>query len=144
MLVYHRIEELRAFGRALKNGDMVLPNVDATLRASVKLAVGIKITKFFEGFGQCEGKIISAGGLVNSTLYPGSARQAYTVKYTSDGATEDLEEEEIRPLIAIQDLLSAQPFLQDWSRPLSTWSAVSPINVMSPTSVQQCTRYASS
>lgn len=106
MLVYHRIEELRAFGRALTTHQdaTILPNLDGALRASVKLVAGTKINKFFEGFGHCEGKITGAGGLVNSTLYPGKERRAYTVKYTSDGATEDLEEEEIRPLTVVKDL----------------------------------------
>lgn len=106
LLVYQRIEELRAFGRALKvnQAATILPNLDGALRASVKLATGTKMSKFFHGFGQCAGKIISTVGMVDSTLYPGQERPAYTVKYDSDGATEDLEEEEIRPLVSVKDM----------------------------------------
>lgn len=105
MLVFHRIEELRALGRALINdeGATVLPNLDAAVRAAVKLASGLKVSKFFDGFGYCEGKIISSS-MVDSTLYPGKERRAYTVKYHSDGATEDLEEEELRPLLLVKDM----------------------------------------
>lgn len=105
MLVYRRVEELRAFGRALKEdeGATVLPNLDGALRATAKLVVGTKVSKFFEGYGYCEGKIISSG-LVDSTLYPGKERKAYTVKYFSDGTTEDLEEEELRPLLVVKDI----------------------------------------
>lgn len=106
LLVYHRIEELRAFGRALEDeqSSSILPNLDAALRQTVKLVNGTKISKFFSGFGQCEGKVISTGSMVNSTLYPGKERRAFTVKYDSDGATEDLEEEEIRPLVVVNDM----------------------------------------
>lgn len=105
LLVHHRIEELRALGRSITTNQAaaVLPNLDAALRSSVKLEMGVKVSKFFEGFGFCEGKIVSIGTF-NSTLYPGQIRRAYTIKYISDGTTEDLEEEEIRPLIVVNDL----------------------------------------
>lgn len=105
LLVYRRIEALRALGRAIESdgGATVLPNLDAALRSTIKLAVGTKISKFFQGFGRCVGKIISVGTF-DSTLYPGQQRLAYTVKYASDGTTEDLEEEELRPLLLVTDL----------------------------------------
>lgn len=37
--------------------------------------------------------------MVNSTIYPGSVRPGCRVLYPSDGQPEDLEEEELRPLI---------------------------------------------
>lgn len=37
-------------------------------------------------------------------MYPGQDRTAYRVRYLSDGATEDLEEEEIRPLVKVYGL----------------------------------------
>ena len=40
---------------------------------------------------------------VDSTLYPGTERTAYTVRYNGDGFTEDLEAEEILPLINLED-----------------------------------------
>lgn len=106
LLVHHRVEELRALGRSImsdQGGATVLPNLDAALRESVKLEVGVKVSKFFENFGYCEGKVVSTGTF-DSTLYPGQTRRAYTVKYASDGTTEDLEEEEIRPLLVVKDL----------------------------------------
>lgn len=105
LLVYHRVEELRAFGRSLTSdhGATVLPNLDAAMRSSVELKVGCRISKFFEGFGFCEGKVVAIGTF-NSTLYPGQARRAYTIKYTTDGTSEDLEEEEIRPLLIVKDM----------------------------------------
>lgn len=105
MLVYPRVEELRAFGRGLMDDQAatVLPNLDAALRSSVVLQVGAKVSKHFEGFGFCEGKVVSIGTF-NSTLYLGQERRAYTIKYTVDGTTEDLEDEEIRPLLIVKDL----------------------------------------
>lgn len=105
LLVYHRIEELRAFGRALieDEGGTVLPNLDGALRAAAKLATGMRISKYFDGFGFCEGNIVSSS-MVDSTLYPGKERRAYKVKYVSDGAMEDLEEEELRPLLVVKDM----------------------------------------
>lgn len=105
LLVYQRVKELRAFGRCMRSNAeaTVLPNVDAALRASVKLSAGRKISKHFAGFGFCEGKIVATGSF-DSTLYPGTTRTAYTIKYTSDGTTEDLEEEEVRPLLVIADM----------------------------------------
>lgn len=105
MLVYRRVEELRAFGRALisNHGATVLPNLDGALRATAKLGVGSNISKYFEGYGYCDGKVTSVG-MFDSTLYPGKQRKAFTVKYASDGTTEDLEEEELRPLLVVKDL----------------------------------------
>lgn len=40
----------------------------------------------------------------DSTLYPGQERRTFVVKYSSDGTQEDLEEEEVRPLLVVQDM----------------------------------------
>ena len=46
LLVFRRIEELRAIGRSLSaNEDGVLPNVDAALRARAELKNGLEISK---------------------------------------------------------------------------------------------------
>lgn len=61
LLVYNHVEELRAFGRSLVDnlGARLLPNLDAALGSTVKLGIGSKVSKFFEGFGFCEGRIIA-------------------------------------------------------------------------------------
>ena len=104
LLVYRRIEELRARGRALaSNEDGAMPNVDAVLREKVELKNGLVIAKSFPGHGTFNGRIVSSAEC-DSTMYPGRQRVAYRVKYPSDGAEEDLEEEEIRPLVVTVDM----------------------------------------
>ena len=99
LLVYRRVEALRALGRSIAaNEEGCLPNVDGLLRHLMELKKGVKIKKAFSGHGTFEASIISSAK-VDSTLYPGEERTAYKIKYPSDGATEDLEEEEIRPLL---------------------------------------------
>ena len=39
--------------------------------------------------------------MVDSTLYPGEKRRAYNVRYTVDNATQEFEEDEIRPLLSL-------------------------------------------
>ena len=52
LLVYRRIEDVRALGRSIAaNADGVLPNVDAVLRATAKLEKGLLIEKAFPGHG---------------------------------------------------------------------------------------------
>ena len=104
LLVFRRIEELRALGRALAaNQDGVLPNVDAVLRATAKLEKGLEISKAFPGHGSFKAKVISAEKC-DSTMHPGTERMAYRVRFPSDGLEEDLEEEEIRSLIYTLDM----------------------------------------
>mmetsp|Transcript_1919 Transcript_1919/g.4128 ORF Transcript_1919/g.4128 Transcript_1919/m.4128 type:complete len:255 (+) Transcript_1919:293-1057(+) len=99
LLVYRRIEELRALGRALAaNADGILPNVDAVLRAKTKLENGVTIAKVFAGHGTFQGHI-TRSERVDSTMYPGQEREAYRLRYPLDNTVEDLEEEELRPLI---------------------------------------------
>jgi hypothetical protein len=99
LLAYSRVEGLRATGRTLQS-DGSLPNVDAVLRQSEGLVVGTAIRKNWPGFGLCDGSV-TAIDVAESTLYPGRERTVYTVRYPGDGAEEDLEEEEIRPLLVI-------------------------------------------
>ena len=99
MLAYTRCEGLRLKGRTLSE-DNSLPNVEALIKQATPLTPGLKIQKYFEGHGLCEASILRLDS-AESTLYPGETRTMYVVKYVSDGVTEDLEEEEIRPLIQI-------------------------------------------
>lgn len=53
LLVYDRIERLRAVGHALQfnHGRGVLPNVDSVLRSTIKLGKGVEIDQMFKGMG---------------------------------------------------------------------------------------------
>ena len=95
LLVYDRVEALRALGASLKAGeDGVLPNVDAVLRRMMELKKGVEIEKHFDGHGICSAKLEKKES-VDSTLYPGQEREAWLVRYT-DGHEEHFEEEELR------------------------------------------------
>lgn len=108
LLLYSRIETLRSLGRSLRaNADGILPNADAVLRARVKLDKNVTITKVFPGYGSFAAEI-TKWETVESTLYPGQERLAYQVKYFADGKVEDLEEEELRPLINVTQLPERQ------------------------------------
>lgn len=95
---------LRRYGRAIKAyQEGVLPNLDTVLRSQVKLEVGVGIKKQFPGMGAFKGKIFGSS-MVDSTLYPGKERLAYSVRYDADGTVDEFEEEEIRPLICIDEM----------------------------------------
>jgi len=100
-VAFQLIESVRITGRSLAS-DGTLPNVEAVLRDSAELRRGLIIKKVFAGYGNCEGKVIEIGR-AESTLYPGKTRTVYTVQYEVDGTKDDLEEEEIRPLISTGD-----------------------------------------
>lgn len=99
MLAYERIEALRQLGRSLAQPG-ILVNLAAVIRSSSPLIIGTNMAKDWPGYGLCTGKITAIGSVVSS-LYPNQNRTAYTVKYTVDNTTEDLEEEEIRPLLTL-------------------------------------------
>jgi hypothetical protein len=80
----------------------VLSNVEAVLRGSAALVRNVKIAKTWPGYGLCSGVIVGIGQ-AESTLYPGTVRTVYKVKYDMDGTEEELEEEEIRPLVLTAD-----------------------------------------
>ena len=95
LLVFDRVEALRALGRALRNReDGILPNADAVLRRLMELKKGVKFEKFFHGHGIATGKLDKLEK-VDSTLYQGQERDAWLVKY-EDGHEEHFEEEELR------------------------------------------------
>ena len=99
LVTFRRVEELRARGRALEaNSDGAMPNVDALLRAKTEITNGLTISKVFPGHGTFDAMVTSSD-TCESTLYPGTDRIAYKVRYPSDNAEEDLEEEQLRPLI---------------------------------------------
>lgn len=102
LLVHSRVELLRNLGRSMRDGSVVLPNLDALLRYEMQITQGVKIEKFFDGFGMCEGSV-RGSAQVESTLYPGQVRVAYRVVYDVDGTAEELEDEEIRPLLVLKD-----------------------------------------
>ena len=100
MLAYERLEGLRAFGRRVDEPG-ILVNTAAAIRDAMPLVVDrTRIVKHWEGFGMCAGQIIAIGR-AESTLYNGMERTIYTVRYDVDGTMEDLEEEEIRPLLQV-------------------------------------------
>lgn len=104
LLVHQRVEALRTLSHhAIKAGDAVLPNVDGVLRASTPIVPGLKIIKFFEGYGNCVASVRRSISKVNSSLYVGQERIAYEVVYEVDRVVEELEEGEIRPLIIVKD-----------------------------------------
>lgn len=99
LLVHRRLESLRHLGRKLRNcEETCLPNVQALLRAKMELRPGVEITKDFPPHGTFSACIISSS-TCDSTLYPGTEAIAYKVRYPSDNKREDLEEDELRPLI---------------------------------------------
>lgn len=108
LLVYRRIEALRKLGQSIKNyEDGCLPNVQALLRSRMELKAGVQITKDFPPHGSFDGSIISSSR-VNSTLYPGKEVVAFNVRYPADGTREDLEEDEVRPLLQTAHLREFQ------------------------------------
>lgn len=114
LLVYDRIEALRAFGRSLTSegaGKGLLPNVDAVLRSSAKLEVGMEVEKMFSGFGVFRGQIIAVETVV-STLNPGQERTGFTVNYPYDDTQDDFEEEEIRPLLYTMEMEERKKIIQ--------------------------------
>ena len=110
LLAFQRVEGFRTLGQNL-NSDTTLRNVDALLRKTRNLALGMIIKKNWPGHGICEGKI-TATDQAESTLYPGQVRTVYTVKYDIDGAEEDLEEEEVRPVLVVTQSVERSEVLQ--------------------------------
>ena len=95
LLVFDRIEALRALGRSISaKEDGMLPNVDAVLRRLMVLKKGVKIEKHFHGHGTAVGTLTKKEK-VDSTLYPDHERDAWLIKYEDDHK-EHYEEEELR------------------------------------------------
>ena len=58
LLAFAYIEELRALGRQLDH-EGSLPNVEAVLRNSAELKLGLVVKKVWAGYGNCSAKVIS-------------------------------------------------------------------------------------
>ena len=110
LLAFPLIENIRHLGRNLASEGSLL-NVEAVLRNSAELKRGLIIKKVFVGYGNCEATIVKIDR-ADSTLYPGVVRTVYTVKYTIDGVEEDLEEEELRPLIFTENMPERKPIVE--------------------------------
>lgn len=50
--------------------------------------------------------------MVDSTLYPGTKRKAWKVRYDKDNQEQEFEEEEIRPLISLRDSPQRKAMIQ--------------------------------
>ena len=101
LLAYDLLEELCSLGRRLREPG-TLCNVDCVLRQDMKIKQGVKIVKLWDGV-PFEGEVIEIAK-ANSTLYPGQERKVYKVHYPADCEEEELEDEEIRKLLVIDEL----------------------------------------
>jgi hypothetical protein len=110
LLVFDRVERLRAMGRSLSDpqqrGQGLLANVDAVLRRCAKLEVGLVLEKMFAGHGFFRGRVVIE--LIDSTLQPGEEVTGYKVHYPDDNTHEDLEEVELRSVIYTLDMAERQ------------------------------------
>ena len=83
----------------------------------------------------CEGSLVAVGR-AESTLYS-CERTVYTVKYDIDGTREDLEEEEIRPLLLElmrignkkNSILVFRPHVRPQTRWPSMWPSVAELQI---------------
>jgi len=123
LVAYERIEVLRSLGRRLGEAG-TLPNVDAVLRSSMEVKVGVEIDKFWPGHGICRGKVISTSRALTSIHNDQSLRPVWKVRYEVDNSTEELEEEEIRQLL----VLAAIPVRACLLASLRLPSAASPLS----------------
>lgn len=64
----------------------------------------MKIRKAWPGMDMYDGVVLQGPFKVDSTLYAGQERMAYEVQYPADKTKEDLEEDELRPIICVLDL----------------------------------------
>ena len=107
--VYDRIQDLLAFGRSLGSPGGT-PNLDAVLRNFTKIKAGVAIEKAWAAYGMCAATVLRSCGTVNSSLYPGQTARGFTIEY-EDGTFEDLEVDEIQPLIIVKDHILRQPVI---------------------------------
>ena len=115
LLVYDRIMTLMQLGQRLRQGDVdgMLSNLHAVLRADSQLAVGTKIDKVWPGMGVYEG-VIDRVSQAQSTVHgDGRAVTVYRVRYPADGTREELEDEEIRPLVRVRELPEHDTLVRD-------------------------------
>jgi hypothetical protein len=71
----------------------------------VQIVNGVKIEKNFPMQGGIyEGVVVGSSHTQTTIHHDGSERKVYKVRYPADNTEEELEEEEIRPLIMMADL----------------------------------------
>lgn len=80
-----------------------METLDALIRAKAKIVIGMKLKKHWDQTDDAEAgdytaQIISITK-IRSTIDPGTEVDGYKIKYDADGVEEDLEEEEVRPLL---------------------------------------------
>ncbi|KAK3257389.1 hypothetical protein CYMTET_33521 [Cymbomonas tetramitiformis] len=94
LLVYRRVEALRAFGRSLLDGANrdTLPNVDAVIRRATTPTVGLKIQKEFPEHGLFTGFITAI-----DKDHP--EEWVYTISY-EDGDSETMVLAELEPRLS--------------------------------------------
>ncbi|KAK3274194.1 hypothetical protein CYMTET_17607, partial [Cymbomonas tetramitiformis] len=94
LLVYRRVEALRAFGRSLLHGANrgTLPNVDAVIRRATTPTVGLKLQKEFPEHGLFT-------GFITAIDKDDSAEWVFTISY-EDGDSETMVLEELEPLLS--------------------------------------------
>ncbi|KAK3258675.1 hypothetical protein CYMTET_32288 [Cymbomonas tetramitiformis] len=96
LLVFRRVESLRAYGRRLQDDDEnrgLLPNVDAVVRRGLEPLVGYKIVKEFAGHGTYLGTITDIDK-------EDPVKFMYTITY-EDGDVETMDLDELRPFLAV-------------------------------------------
>jgi hypothetical protein len=106
LLVHDRIQTLMEIGDRLRRGDVdgLLPNLGAVMRADSQLAVGTVIDKVWPGMGVFEGRVEGVSQAQSDVHADGRVATVYKVRYPADGETEELEDEEIRPLVRVREL----------------------------------------
>jgi len=104
LLAFSLLEELCLLGSRLGEPG-TLPNVDSVLRQGIELKVGVKISKLWPDVSDVpfEGTVVATSTAL-STIHTGKVCKVYRVHYPSDKTTEELEDEEIRPLLMISEL----------------------------------------
>lgn len=106
LLVHDRIMSLMDIGARLRRGDVdgLLPNLHAVLRADSTLQVGVMIDKVWPGMGVYEGRVDRVSRAQSDVHTDGRVATVYRVSYPADGTQEELEDEEIRPLVRVREL----------------------------------------
>lgn len=115
LLVHDRIVSLMDFGSRLRRGDTdgLLPNLHAVMRSDVQIGVGTVIDKPWPGLGVFEGRVNRVSSAQSTVHADGRAATVYRVAYPSDGTSEELEDEEIRPLVRVHELQEHADLVRD-------------------------------
>lgn len=106
LLVHDRITTLMRVGESLRRGEVdgLLPNLHAVMRAESTLQVGTVIDKVWPGMGVFEGRVERVDKAQSDLHAENRVVTVYRVRYPADGEAEELEDEEIRPLVRVREL----------------------------------------